>query len=153
MFLYGNIILLLQLKYPLNGQQMTAVEPVLHSHDTAQATISHCVGSVQYKASRRRICGGTSRTEKGFLRALLFVPFGVIPPLLHIHFFIYLSLSLCEAATYNVVNTNTAHLSCIYVRSANVTANRKMSSSSVSINCACQRQSFVGLPCSVRKKS
>jgi hypothetical protein len=33
---YNNTILLLQLKYPLSGQQMTDFETVLHSHTTAQ---------------------------------------------------------------------------------------------------------------------
>jgi hypothetical protein len=33
-----NNILLFQLKYPLNGQHVTKVEPVLHSHAAAQAT-------------------------------------------------------------------------------------------------------------------
>jgi hypothetical protein len=46
---YDNNILLLQLKYPLNGQHMTEVEPVLHSHTTAQATNSPCGGPAQYQ--------------------------------------------------------------------------------------------------------
>jgi hypothetical protein len=86
------------LKYPLNGQQMTKVEPVLHSHSTDQATISPWGDPAQYESSRRRICVGTSRTEKDFLRGLLFAPFSVIPPLLHIHLFIYLSLAVCKGS-------------------------------------------------------
>ena len=83
---YNNNIL----KCPLNGQQMTEVKPVLHSHTTAQATNSPCCVPAQYQTSRRRICGGISRTEKGFLRDLLFAPLMIIPPLLHIHLFICL---------------------------------------------------------------
>jgi len=94
---YDNNILRLQLKYPLNGQQMTEVETVLHSHATVQETNSPSGGPAQYQTSRRRIWCGTSRTDKGFFRVLLFAPFSVIPPLLHIHLFIYLSLPVCNS--------------------------------------------------------
>ena len=56
MFFYNNNILLLQLKYPLNSQQENEVEP-FHSHDTAQATSSHCGGSAQYKTIRHTRVG------------------------------------------------------------------------------------------------
>jgi hypothetical protein len=93
--LYNNNILLLQMKYRLNGQQVTEVEPVLHSHATAQATNCQCGGPAQCQTSRRRMCDGTSRTEKGFLP---FAAFSVIPPLFHVHLFIYLSLTVCNSS-------------------------------------------------------
>jgi len=71
---------------------MTKVEPILHSHGTAQATKSSCDDPAQYQTSRRRICDRSSRTEKCFLRVLRFALFRVISLLLHIHLFIYLSL-------------------------------------------------------------
>ena len=49
--IYNNNILLHQFKYPLSGQQMTDVEPVLHNHATAQENNSPCGGPSQYQMS------------------------------------------------------------------------------------------------------
>ena len=86
---YDNNILLLQLKYHLNDQQMNEVKPVYHCHATVQWISSPCGDPT----SRRRIGGGTSRTEKGFINVLQFAAFRAIPPLFHVHILIYLSLT------------------------------------------------------------
>jgi hypothetical protein len=65
------------------------------------------------------------------------------------------------AANYSAVNPHKANLSYIYnykqcvssVRSPHGTTNNEMSSPSVGITCACQRQSFVGLARRDREKS
>jgi hypothetical protein len=45
---YDDTILLLQLKYPSNDQQMTEGGPVLHSHTTVQSTNSPCGDPAEY---------------------------------------------------------------------------------------------------------
>jgi hypothetical protein len=158
---YDNNILLLQLKYHLNGQHVTKIAPVLHSQTTPQATYLPAVLQLC-----TRIVNAVYVVDKVILRNVSssssFCPFEdnstTAPhPFIHLPITDSMYWQRLTAPLTQIQQTHpiftTAKPCASAVRSAHGTTINEMSSSSVGITCACQRQSFVGLARRDREKS